>query len=684
MEDKIIYANNIDVQLGNIFRPVEAILCNGTCSGKRQHESDIELYFDDITNALRIASIQFESCFSGNRKSGFHPVAGWNDVVSESHSQARKCFREWRLAGRPRQGPELSRMSISRARFKYALRRCKCMHGQHEADAMAKSFIDKDYKAFWKKVKRKTKEQSSVPTNIDGTSGEQAISQFWHEHYSKLLNSVSDAQQTQIFDERIIDLPTDDLSLTASQIKVARGKLKPRKSAGLDGLNPEHFICATDVSDIHMALCFKSMLRHSFVPTNFMPVKIVPIVKNPSGDVTSSSNYRPVAIASSFSKVFEIAMLDKLDILTEIPSDNQFGFKKQHSTDQAIFMLKERIRKYINSDGPVYCTFLDASKAFDRVCYATLFNKMLDKGFPTSFVKLLKFWYEHQSMYVSWNGLMSQCFNTANGVRQGGILSPCLFAIYLDFLSSSLNSCVTGCYLNLISVNHIIYADDICLISPSFSGMQKLLDICGNVGTHLSIKFNPIKSVSMVFLPKRYKKIMPEFDLILHGTRLIFVKSTTYLGHVISNDLSDENDMLKTRRSIYAKGNTIIRKFSKCSSKIKETLFRSYITPLYCSHLWVMYSKTCFHSVKVAYNSIFRYLFKIPRFHLIDNLLTPVSISEKMISLNLPTFEMNIRKSTYSMFSRCYGNSNSLCNDLNHEMTAIHCKKFLDRVNMYK
>ena len=82
-------------------------------------------------------------------------------------------------------------------------------------------------------------------------------------------------------------------------------------------------------------------------------------------------------------------------------------------------------------------------------------------------------------MRVRWGSQLSQSFGVSNGVRQGGILSPYLFAVYIDQLSKDLNRVPAGCYIENTLVNHIIYADDIvCCFSPSLSGLQDLLAVC--------------------------------------------------------------------------------------------------------------------------------------------------------------------------------------------------------------
>ncbi len=76
-----------------------------------------------------------------------------------------------------------------------------------------------------------------------------------------------------------------------------------------------------------------------------------------------------------------------------------------------------------------------------------------------------------------------------------GILSPMLFKIYVDDLSTALNKCNVGCWFNAIVLNHLYYADDLCLLSPSVHGLNELLSISAKYATHHDIVFNEGKSV---------------------------------------------------------------------------------------------------------------------------------------------------------------------------------------------
>ena len=126
----------------------------------------------------------------------------------------------------------------------------------------------------------------------------------------------------------------------------------------------------------------------------------------------------------------------------------------------------------------MYSVFLDASKAFDRTNHSLLFKKLISRKVPVCWVRLLASWYGNQQMLVKWGNTFSEPFHVTNGVRQGGVLSPYLYALYLDELSEKLNLVRAGCCIGSTCLNHLMFADDICLFAPTLKGMQCLLDVC--------------------------------------------------------------------------------------------------------------------------------------------------------------------------------------------------------------
>ena len=102
----------------------------------------------------------------------------------------------------------------------------------------------------------------------------------------------------------------------------------------------------------------------------------------------------------------------------------------------------------------------------------------------------------------------------SNGVRQGSLLSPSLFNVYIDQISIRLNKIKVGCMQNNMLVNHLIYADDMCLFSPSAKGLQMLINECYEEAHILDINYNVSKTVCMWISPKGWKLAkLPELFL---------------------------------------------------------------------------------------------------------------------------------------------------------------------------
>ena len=160
---------------------------------------------------------------------------------------------------------------------------------------------------------------------------------------------------------------------------------------------------------------------------------------------------------------------------TIISSGLQFGFKPRSSTATCTFVLYEVIKYYNNSKTDVYMMMLDASKAFDRVDHIKLFKILSKKGVCPTLPKLLFNMYSQQTMSVRWDKVVSQPFKAGNGVKQGGVLSPILFTLYLDVLMDMLKSSGFGCYVGNVFVGALEYADDIVLLAPSRFALGKLL-----------------------------------------------------------------------------------------------------------------------------------------------------------------------------------------------------------------
>ena len=632
--DVIKYRHRSQSNLSNVNVRSEALLCKDPNCKNTDHTSQLDSFYNDIIRALNVSS-EF-LCKKRSKPRGFNVRPGWNEHVAELHTAAREAHLLWRDSGRPRQGPLMELRKSANARFKYALRYIKKQENAMRADSLAQKLQCNDYRKFWKEIKAMNNSKMPLPTNIESVTGGEKICELWQKHYHDLFNCIRSPSHP---DSEVTY--HNDMIITANNINDAIKNLECNKSCGMDNISSEHLKYASPVLLPLLAMCFSGFVMHGVLPDSLISILLVPVIKNKCGKISSKDNYRPIALASVVSKVLERVLLNKMEKYL-FTNDSQFGFKKQHSTDMCIYVLKELIHKYNDLSSSVFVGFLDASKAFDRVNHYKLFSKLSGRGVPQFLVRLLVFWYSKQTMIVSWGNAVSQPFTVSNGVRQGGILSPFLFSVYMDDLSNRLKDCRTGCVLGNLIVNHLMYADDLVIFSPSTAGLQSLLNLCSEYGLQNDIKYNSTKSQVMIVRSKDDKGVsFPDFHL--SGSKVSICDEYKYLGHYFTCDLKDDKDISRQRSKLYSQGNILARKFSMCSPDVKVTLFRAYCSPLYTPHLWCKYTKTSMNKLNVAFNDALRMLLRVPRF---------LSGSQMFSELHIPNCAAVIRNLMYKFIVR--------------------------------
>ena len=267
--------------------------------------------------------------------------------------------------------------------------------------------------------------------------------------------------------------------------------------------------------------------------------EIRPIIKNANSSRNVSKNYRPVMNSSNFLKIFDYCILSSLGCYI-MPNVHQFGFRKNTNCVTAITILKETVQNYNRSGSKVHCAMVDLSKAFDMVNHNILLSKLREKGIPLIMVKILRHMLENTYVNVSFGGFKGEDWKVNNGVRQGGILSPYLFNLYIDELIDSVSKCDIGCKLGVYPSNIICYADDILLCAPTATGLQCLVGMVCDKLNDLCLPIND-KSVYILF----NSKVGTNRKFSLHINEDILENSTecVYLGTVLSEDFKINLDV---------------------------------------------------------------------------------------------------------------------------------------------
>ena len=380
-----------------------------------------------------------------------------------------------------------------------------------------------------------------------------------------------------------------------------------------------------------------------------MRVLVVRVVKNKTGDVSDSANYRPISLATVVAKILDSVLNSYLNKHIKL-HDAQFGFRTGLSTESAIISLKHAVKYYTDRQTPVYAVFLDLSRAFDLVSYDILWEKLKDTTLPPELGHLLRYWYNNQESRVRWAGELSGVCRPECGVRQGGISSPALFGLYVNALVERLSSMRVGCYVDGVSFNNLSYADDMVLLAPSIGALRRLLHECELYASSHGLVYNSKKTEMIVFRSgNRCLTDVP--PLTLKGVTVQRVYQFKYLGHLLTDRLTDDVDMERERRALSVRANMLARRFHRCAEAIKIALFKAYCTALYSGALWFRYTQKAYNALRIQYNNAFRVLLGRPRF---------CSASTMFTEARTDGFDSLWRKKSASFLRRLRGSSNSI------------------------
>jgi len=416
---------------------------------------------------------------------------------------------------------------------------------------------------------------------------------FFRQLYDDKHNTINDNTKTTLL------MTADNINSNSShnetlnceisdfELNSAIKSLKPGKASSSDMISNE-ILKSLDLTHRNYLLkLFNTCLLRGKYPWNNSI--ITPLHKK--GSKSDPDNYRAVAVSSVIGKLFSTILLERLTIFRKNnhpDPPNQLGFTKKAQTVDHIFTMNTISEKYKKLKKPVYAVFVDFKKAFDSVCRQALFLKLANMGITGNYYNTLRDMYSNSYAHIKLSGYISKKINVKKGTEQGHPLSPDLFKIFLADLSPLLDFKNCPSLANKI-ISHLLWADDLILLSLDPQTTQAQLDVLDKFCKTWGIEINELKTKPVIF-NKKYINVNPEPKFKINGKTLKNVDSYCYLGihlHTTGSfNLAKDNLRIAATRAFYGLKRNIIR--SKISFTAASNLFNSLIKPilLYGAPIW--------------------------------------------------------------------------------------------------
>ena len=363
----------------------------------------------------------------------------------------------------------------------------------------------------------------------------------------------------------------------------------------------------------HLTRLFNAILLSGHIPPLFQQGHVIPIPKSHTKDLSNPSNYRGITILSNISKVLEKLILLRIHLQDLPPSLNplQGGFRQGYGCAHTAFVLQEAIQSLREKSKKAYVAFLDVRKAFDTVWQAGLLVKLHQKGIKGHLWRLINNWYRTASSTVLWAQQASRPFNIRQGVRQGGVLSPFLYCLFVDQLLDILTASGFGVSIDNIYCGAPMYADDLALVAGSPEELQAMLDIVHNYAQKW-------KSVVMVFgETTRTRRLARSARKWTLGDEVLKeVDEQHHLGilrTVFNSTIHRTNERATAGRSTFYALNTVGSRFGRLHPLTSLKFYQALCLPLllYGSEPWTL-TKTELLSLEQVHRRILRTIQGLP------------------------------------------------------------------------
>lgn len=536
-----------------------------------------------------------------------------SDLIREKN-RARRRVRRWFAQEDKR---ELNRLKVLVRDALFAYENEKWQERVEE--------LSPDEKSLWKMAKTLRSERTPMPpihsqlrgvAYTDDDKAEAFADSAELQCTPNVRPEYNDEHIDGVRDSVLASLRTDDGSVieptTEEEIRDLLSDLKIKKSPGPDEITNRELKLLPANAILALMAIINAILLLRYFPTRWKSANIIFLPK-PAKDKKSPENYRPISLLCSLGKIVERVIHKRLSKFigdSGLIPDEQFGFRREHSTTHQLHRVTEFVTTSLTWKYYTGIVFLDVAKAFDTVWHEGLLYKLISAGVPISMVQLLKSFISERSFRAKINSSFSTSRPLAAGVPQGSVLSPLLFNIFTADIPKSAGTTLA------------IYADDTAILARSNSAhlvtqyLQRTLHVLEEWLHLWRIVVNPEKSKAMLITRR---KTGPSGQLLLFGAQIPWQDEVKYLGVIFDKKLQFHSHVkylaLKAKR-LRGYLSPLTGRRSLMSLDNKLLLYKTIIRPsmTYASVAWGHCSFSTLQALQVIQNQFLRGAFNAPWF----------------------------------------------------------------------
>ncbi|CAH1721690.1 unnamed protein product [Aphis gossypii] len=401
------------------------------------------------------------------------------------------------------------------------------------------------------------------------------IAEEFRSYFEKILNRDSTTGIGEQDDTLYYTAEPEVPSPSLEEIQYAIQTLKNNKSPGDDKIAAELLKLGGQNLTKNLHDLIQQIWIKEKIPKEWNESLICPIFKK--GNRNKVENYRGITLLNSGYKILSLIIFKRLQVYTdEIVGDYQSGFRKNKSTTDHIFVLRQVMERSYEYAKDLHMVFIDYKQAYDSIDREILWKILKNFGLPTKLINMIKLCNTNISSRVKVNNEISSPFTINSGLKQGDAMSPALFNMALESVIRKIPRTET---LNPDEGNILLaYADDIVVIGNSQESIQSTVEELMKIGKYIGLTINSGKTKYMML-----KRGGGDHNNLQVGNNIFEqVQEFKYLGSTLNNQNNMHGEINirldAANRCLYAL--STLFKSKLLSRKTKEHLYISYIRPV--------------------------------------------------------------------------------------------------------